>query len=390
MSDADEKNSAPQNGKRKTDRDKEQPPLLPRDEEFFLWLEKLFYDEPEPAHFPEKLEICIMQGPKKDRYGPTLDTFPFAPKKATKAEREAGAGQAKPTRERLVSLSNELLRWMQRHTNELKRPFTFGVCAIHTSISDEPYSLFCKSFQSTAKGGPDGDDDEDELGQEKRFGTQILRHQEQMVSLFGSGYEGMIDRYERDSERKSKRIEQLEDRQMKLMDMMERALSLEEDRIRKRKWDDLAIGAAQKGIDLGTQLLPVAVNQLTGKTVLPTGDTAETIALKTFFKTKEEGGLLTLEQANAAFGVYGDPPDLKLVTPGVLTPEQLDILAGVAQNRRPPDDLDKLIPGGPSPDTQISQEQLVSLTKIFPMEQIAPIQILFTARYQKLNPQKKS
>jgi hypothetical protein len=378
--------------KRKTDRDRHQPDLLPKDQAFFEWLEKLFYDEPEVAHFPEKIEVRVMAGAKKDRYGQILKVYAFAPKKATKVEQEAGAGAGKPTREKLVYMSNEMLYLMQRNCDELRRSQVYGVAVWHLTMETEPYQCWIKRCNPQKRYASENgaDDDDDETSDEQRWSTQLLRHQESMVGLLGSGYEGVVDRLDRIVERLLKRNESLEDKNGKLFDMLERALSLEQERIRAAKWDDLKIGATQKGLDLGLALAPPIINQLTGKQAVAGEATFETITLRNFLKTTGEGGQLTKEQADAAFGEFGPPPALALIKPGILSEAQGDIIIGVANGKLAPDELDKLLPGGPSPTTVMSMEQLAALQQVFPPEQLMPLQMIFQARYQKLqSPQKK-
>ena len=98
---SDTEDTQPNGKKRGTDRERAQVDHLISDEELFTWIERLFYDEPEPAHFPERIDVHVLTA--KGRYGDCLKVLPFAPKKAPsrKAQEETGVeyqGSAKPTK----------------------------------------------------------------------------------------------------------------------------------------------------------------------------------------------------------------------------------------------------------------------------------------------------
>jgi hypothetical protein len=292
------------------------------------------------------------------------------------------AGANKPTREQLVQMSNEILYLTQRDCDVHRKSVVYHVAAIHFSVSPEPYErwlLRCTpgaTYRNGANGENEDEDDNDSI--EKRIAAQSMRHNETMFNLYGASMEGILDRQDRIVERLLDRNDRLETKNEKLMDMLERALDMKVEREVKLEREKLKTRAIEKGLDFALAMAPPLVNQLAGKQVIPTNDTAETIALKNFFKPVEEGGLLTKEQAQAAFGQWDDTPEHNLVVPGVLNRDQVMILVSVANGSTSPDELNKLIP--PDGACALTMDQIVSLQQIFSMEQIAPIMLIFEAR----------
>ncbi|KKW46509.1 MAG: hypothetical protein UY96_C0003G0012 [Parcubacteria group bacterium GW2011_GWB1_56_8] len=86
--------------------------------------------------------------------------------------------------------------------------------------------------------------------------------------------------------------------------------------------------------------------------------------------------MLTKEQADKAIGIW-DETNQCISKPGVLSQGQSQILFQVAYGQAPPEELDKLLPGG---ILAVSMEQLARLQQIFPLEQIAPLMLIFQSR----------
>src|SRR6185369_9513254 len=344
MSDNTEEESGGKKKGKPTDRDKALIEPVIKDQALFEFLELLFYDDPEPAHYPDRIEVNVVKGRDKGQLTSTVLSLPFAPVKASKEAIAQGAGQGKPSREKLVALSNRILHAMQLDCDASRSRQCYGVHAWCHSRGDDPYMRFLKHCEPKGKYPREGQEDDEDETYEKRFVAQVMRHQEQMVSLLGAGYEGHSDRQDRMSERLLRRNEYLESRIDKLLDIVERSLSLEAERKERLEWAKLKTHAARQGLDFALAMAPPLINQLTGKPILPTTDTPETIALKNFLKTEQEGGLLTEEQVNAAFGRWDDTPEHNLVAPGVLTLDQATVLFHVAYGKLPADELNKLMP----------------------------------------------
>lgn len=364
-------------GKKKPERDKvvlEAPQA--KDQELFEFLEQLFYAEPEVAHFPERIEIQVVSGSRQEKIGPQVKQYTFAPVKASDEAIKAGAGRKKPTREELVVLSNQMRSVMQRDCDEGRRAKTFGILVYQYGLSDGYHERLLRHFTPKATYVKDGEEDEDSI--EKKFSGQILGHQERMFALFGGAFEGMLERLDHFLERAYDRIEKQDAVIQKKDELMEKALSLEAERQERREWTKFKIKGAEKGLEMVLALAPPLVNQLTGKQTIPNADSAEIVALKNFLKPVDEGGSLTKAQIDAAFGVYDTSPPYGPITRGVLSVEQGNLLIRVTRGEVPADALDRLLPGGG--DLAISMEQFMALQKIFTIEQLLPLQMIFDAR----------
>jgi hypothetical protein len=351
----------------------------PKDPALFTWLEELFYAEPEVTHCPEVIDCRVVTGKQMEKYGPLLRKVEFAPSLASDEALKKMPGKVrKPTRAQLVAIANDFTKRMRQDCDISKRQQTYGCHAWKSTTDDEPYSRYNKHLKPEGRYAKDDDHNAEDESMEERFGVQLLRHGERMTDLHGGAFEGLLDRMDRIIERQDGRIEKQDERIAKLVDMLERSLSLEEDRMERRMWTQLKIGAVQKGFDLGTALLPPLVNQIAGKQVLPTSDTAETITIKTFL------GSVTEEQGEKAFGKVDDQRNI--IQPGVLKREQADIIQKVALGQVSADELDRLIP--PYGDTAISMEQVIELNKIFRADQIAPLMLIFQARIERIKKQR--
>lgn len=373
--------------KRAGDRDKAQVGVLPVDQELFDWLEQLFYAEPEVAHFPEKIDIHVMQGANKRTFGDCLKMILFAPKKAVskKAAEEAGVsylGESKPSREKLITLTNQFTHYMRRDCDASGKPQKYLICAWHSSFTDGAYDQLPRILKPRGIYGKTGDGfgDEDEMPIEKRFGVQILEHQRQMFGLYGSGMEGMIDRLDRSHERDAAEIEKLRNENQRLREQLDRALSLQIEHDERRQWLTLRNKATDKALTLVESFGTPLVGKLIGKS-----EVAEVITLKNFLRSTEEGGQLTAQQAVATFGDWDNETNT-LRSAGILTRPQGEIIFRVAFSQIHVDELDKLLPGG---ELEITGEQFAKLQQIFSLEQLGGIGILIKDRMQKKASQKE-
>lgn len=372
----DTENEKPSKKQNRDDRPTVEP--IPKREDFFLWLEKLFFDEPEAFQFPEKIEVRVVSGKHHERLGPMIKQLLFGP-----------GQQQKPTRTKLVEISNEILHRVQRDCDIQRKTMVYGVHVAHFAREAdfyERYLLRCNpSAAHQSEGSPrDGEDDDSQGG---KFVNQVMSHHEKMFSLYGGAFEGLLDRMDRVLERQEGRIEKQDARIEKMSEVLEKALSLEAERAEKREWQQLKIKAAEKGLELGAALAPPLLNSLMakGKTTTgePDGEGLEALTLRNFFKKDTEGGMLTQEQANIAFGLYSETPPHDLVKPGVLSMEQAKVLWDVAYGNAPAAALDSLLPGG---NFAVTGEQLMALQSKcgFSMEQLAPLQMIFEARMKRV------
>ena len=347
-------------------REKSQVEPVPASRDLFQWLEKLFDGGSE---FPEMITCRVVTGRSFERLGPTIKQLIYPPK------------TVKPSRGELVSLSNELVGLMQRDTDIQRKVVVYGLHVSHKLRDPDFYERYlykCNPSPLHAGDGvprPDDEDSPTERTIEAQFSVQAMGHMERMFALYGGGFEGLLDRMDRVNEQQAQAIVKKDDRIEKLTDMLERALSHEEERREKREWSLLKIRSVEKALDLGLAMAPPLLNQIAGKKLIETSDSQEAIALRNFFKKKNEGGLLTEEQAVLAFGSDDGKP-------GVLTLEQTKLFLDVAYCRVSAEELDKLLPGGA---LEISQEQVLALTSRcgFAIEQLAPLHMIFAARMKQ-------
>lgn len=349
---------------------------IPGDLELFTFLDGLFAGQQD---FPEKIEVRVVRGKDFATMGPMVKQHVWP------------AGKPKPNREDLVKLSNEFVHLMQRDADVKRKEAVYHVAAIHFSRSPDPYERYLKRMKPgmTYRNGENGDeniDDEDEKQSEleKRHSTQIMRHHEQLFGLYGTALENLIDRQDRVVERTLKRNDQLEERNERLANMLERALDHNAERQDRLEWSKLKTRGAEKLLDMSLAVAPPLLGALIGdKTVKSngTGDSIEAYTLRTFLKPVSEGGQLTEEQSNAAFGVWTDGSTKQCVKPGVMSPPQVTILVQVALGQMPVSELDKLLPGA---DYGVTNEQAAALMQVFPMEQLAPLMLLIEKRRNRI------
>lgn len=340
----------------------------PTDEDFFLWLEKLFSDN----QYPEKLDLRVVELLKggKEKFGARIAQKLFPP-------------NTKRDKEQIVALSNELVHLAQRDCNIHGRAIIYGVYAQHFAKDDDYYERFLMRLAPNAafgRGAPELAEarDDDDPALHEKFSVQVLTHQQQMFQLYASGLEGLVDRLDRIVERQDVTIEKQTATIQRQSEMMERAMSMEAEREERRRWTDLKIKGVEKIIEFGVTMGPPLLGQLLGKPV--SDETPESITLKKYFREPDEGGVLTKEQIDVVFGVYDEKTNVTLRA-GVLTKEQAMIIWRVAHCQIPPDALDELLPGGAC---EVSQEQFANLMGCgLSMEQLAPIHIIFQGRMSR-------
>lgn len=358
-----------------SDRDRHHAEPIPKNEPFWKWIEALFYSIPETQHFPERLEVNPVSGRQNERLGKSIHQGLYGTNKETK-----------PTKSRIVEISNEILFKAQRDCDIQRRRMVYGVHAWHFARGDQPYERWLLEMKPTVTFRDDGEprEREDMDDYEGRFSSQVLRHHESMFSLYGGGFEGLLDRMDRILERQDVRIERQDSRIETLLNSIEALRSSEEDRVRQRKWDDLKILGAQRSMEMGFALAPPLLNRLAGRQLVPARETPETVTLKNFFRPKDEGGEMTQDQLDLVFGRYGKEPPHDEISPGVLTLEQGQILWKVSVCELPPDALDDLMPGGKHAITQKQVSDLMTRCKLT-LSQLAPLKLIFEQREQAKN-----
>jgi hypothetical protein len=373
-------------GKREpSDRDVSTPVV--KNEALFAFLEALFYGPPEPEQYPERVEVNVVAGRASEQLKATVWSQQFAPIKATGEVLKRSTGQGKPSRERLAALSNLLLQSMQQDCDQCGKRRSYGVHAWSTVRGDNPYMRFLWTVDPKGRypRGAAGGDEEDDLDAKDRFVVQVMDQYRKMFEVHTEAMAGLVDRYNRDKERDSNEIDKLHRQKSAINEQLDRALSMELDREERREWVRLRRQMADRGWQALETYGPLLVGSLIGKNKVidspanANADAAVIESLRTFLKTTEEGGTMTMQQAIAAFGDW-DEKSGALITAGALSAEQAGILLQVATGKVPVDAIDRLIP--PRGPNAITPDQFIKLTQIFTREQLEPLRDLFMKRQQ--------
>lgn len=361
-------------------------PVL-KSKDLFDWLEPLFNGEDQ---FPERIDVRVVTGRHGERLGPMIHQYIYKP--AEYAPTPSANGRPKPGREALVKLANEVMHRCQRDCDQQRRRVTYSAMACHFSREADFYARFLIDLQpgGTYRYDKDGkrevedpgyefDDEGGRLPVHERFSGQALQHNKDMFEMYAIATGAIMERYERILNNQEIAIKERDSRIASQNDVIERALSLEEERKAKREWRELGVKMAEKAGNMGLDLAPPLVNHLIGKSVLPVTSSPEQVTLKNFFRLVKDGGQLTSEQADAVFGVWAPEPPHAMIKAGVLNLEQGQLLYRISEGQVPPEKIDDLLPGGP---LQISFDQFQKITSScgLSIDQLMPLQMLFESR----------
>lgn len=383
-----DENETPKSGKKELPDRNATVPVV-KDQALFEFIESLFYADPEPEQYPERVELNIVSGRYSSKIEATIWTKQFAPIKATGEAVKKGAGAAKPSREQIVAISNLLLENMRRNCNEGSTPRTYAVHAWSTLRGDTPYMTSIKKLTPSgnrARNGEDEDEDGAPLTKEQKFVLQLFQQSQKNSEQVAEMVAGLLDRYSRDKDRDSNEIDKLHRKLAEKNDQLERALSMELDREERREQLKMKRQFAEKGWKAVEMFGPALMSSLIGKKPIIDAKTEpgeDVAALRKFLRTTDEGGTMTIAQAHAAFGDW-DADNNVLITPGVLSVDQSMIIVRVAHEQLPTSELDKLMPGGP---LEVTNDQLMGLLNIFG-ESIMALQSIFTRRQQQAQTKK--
>lgn len=353
-------------------------PVIKRTD-FFEWLEGIFFGEQE---HPERITINSVSGRELERLGPLIKQFIYRP--------EAGK-DGKPSKEKIVALSNEIVTRCQTECNAVGRRMIYGVHVYHAVRNgDEPYERFiirCEPKGKTANNGVPGDlgragfgaDDDGEISMQERYAVHALHRDERMFQLFAAAMEGVMDRMDRHIERQEKSQENLRERYERQQEISERALSLEEERAAKREWRQLGIKLADRGGTMGMDLiLPALMTKITGKTLPGIAESAESRLLKDFFRSQADGGKLTEAESATVFGIFDEGPHGEHVCQreGILSYAQGRLMWEISQCQAPAERIDEFLSG----PLVITEDQRTRLLQVLGVDRLAPIMARLAAR----------
>jgi hypothetical protein len=338
--------------------------------DLFQFLEKLFDGADQK---PERIELRQAYGDGARKYGTVV------------IQKEYKANAAKPSRELLVSLSNELLDLAQRNCNELRKPYRYAILAKHYAKSDDYYGCFLLSMrpkQPAAEGDDVGHagDDEDENTDAKRRDSLLdysIAHlkqsdendrwrQDQHATSTGD----IIEKYQNLVQMLMSQNLEMQREHRELFKTADEALSKKSERDLAVKMQDFKMGMMSDGFKFIQQMAPVVVNKLQGKTPGVGETSAESMAVKSFLEGLSE------KQAAALFG---DDASGTWTENGIFTHAQAKIFSAVAQCQVAPSELDRLLDG----EHAVREDQIMRAQTIVASQQFMPLVALVLSRKPK-------
>lgn len=356
------------------------------------WLEGLFYG---PGDYPQRVEVRTMHG---NRLGDLVKQVIYPPNMVDPADRgesdekpESGKvsekRKAKPNREELVELSHDIIRRVQidadaRHPG---KSVVYYVLASHDARDPQPYERYPLRVKGAELQEPSDESAEDIDGDiesmkgvkslQKAFLLGMIQNQK-MFDMLGAMIEGTVDRQDRTIARLEEQVVARDTQIMRNHEVVARAMDIGSERKMREQTHELRMDAIKRGMNVfegivAPQLLPALFGNKGGNGQ-GIQESPESLTLKAFLKTVEEGGRLTPQQVDAVFGAFDDTPEQNLVRRGVLTIEQGKVIYNVANLHVPASEVEKLLPGA---ELGLTQEQIVSLQGVFKEtpDQIIPI-----------------
>jgi len=343
----------------------------PSDPRLFEFIEELFKQD----QIPEQIELRQAAGRGGRNYGEHV-----CPAETFKPN------AAKPGREKLVALANKFLDLAQHDCDELGTQQGYAVLAKHHARGADYYARFY--FRRYPKKEADdafGSDEENPNRHRDEMLSFMLDHakqndendrlrQDQHSSAVGdiiSQYRQLLEMVMEDRREDRRLYAELMKEHRLTAQQLDEALSKRHERDLQTQMQQFKFSMIQDGVQFLKSMLPVAVNQITGKSTLPTNESSESIAIKQFLQGLSE------EQSDALFGKPVDGG----INPagGIFTAHQAAIFVGVAQATVPPSALDALFEG----EHAINAEQIGEAQKILREPQFAPLIALVMTRKQK-------
>ncbi len=348
--------------------------------ELFAFIEKYFGDT---SMMPQAIELRQAYGPGGRKLSTsTILHEDFKPN-----------SQAVPTRPQMVELSNRLLAAAQANCNELGKPHGYSVLCRNFTKSDTYYGVYYMKLRPKQPGhyDPTEDEEDEDNGQrDKRRRDNLLEfslehmkesneHERYRSDQFAKTTGDLFTLLLKQNEMLFKQNEMLMQRNLdaqkehrELFKTADEALSRKAERDLATRMQEFRMGMLQDGFQFLKQIVPVAVNQISGKQAFPTDSSAESIAIQTFL----EG--LSGQQAQALFGEI-DEASQTFKSSGIFTPHQAQIFAAVGQCRAPATALDELLDG----EHAVTEDQVLKAQGVISAQQFMPLVALIMSRKKK-------
>jgi hypothetical protein len=359
------------------------------DPKFVSFLLSLWGSPEDRPTYPQKIEVWTIRN-SKGKIHRLTQIRPAVIYSPTSKE---------PTQEEVVKLANEIFHDAQRHCNSFGKQQSYGVIPYQFGSGDDYVCVYGITFKPTemlimgrgkdSVGRDDDDvrgasyDDEDDSGlgggPQARLLAYSLKQNEialadsrfvlrEALELVKDSAEAL--RAENESLRQQRKEADL--RQLDMIKLQQDLLDRSKERELKARWSEVGVGTAEKTVDMGLSMLPAIVNRFSGKEVVPTKNSMESIIVANFIKS------ITPEQARAAFGYAGEgqPP----VPDAIFSLPQGALFSAIAAQQVPGDRIDDFLEGGA---LEITGEQLMKAQALFSMEQLFPLGDLIRTRLER-------
>lgn len=343
----------------KTPRDRSMIPPNPADEETAKWFDSIFAEG-----FPQKLSLVHLAA------GSTGDAV---------FEKEFRPGEAKPTREKIVEMSNEFLEIAQKDCDDLERDQKYAILAFDRAKGVKPYARKLLNLKAiSARQGISALANDYADGEQRKSDRELLleimrnarwekEHNLKMTTM-------LFDRYENRMSQLEKHIDGTLEKQVKFLEATESLLSQAQERQLKAKREEFIQQQIAEGIEMLKLIAPHLINAWSKKN-------SGTAAIETTTEQQNEQMTVTQREPNPAsdfvkgmtteqreqtFGEWSQ--EGRLLKPGIFSEKQTGLFATIAGSGKNPDPalVNEFI-------ESLTEEQVDKVQKIFGLTKLFPL-----------------
>lgn len=316
--------------------------------------------------YPERIELWTGRNRKGklDRMSPVR--VPFHSFKANGAE---------PTREEHAAMANQLAYVAQQHCNALHRTQLYLAVAYQFGSGDD--MIGCCPIRREPDNGPsatasdmddpfgiDGADDAIGAGPQAMMFRTWLAMMAQAHEHTRFALQAGMQAIDRANQRLSEDNALLRgavhgafDQQLASYKAMQQLYDGDAERKVKLRYAEVGAGALEQTSNLIFAMLPGAINRIAGKEIVQVSPkSVESAVLADFLQSVSD------DEAKAAFGYQGDSAPRLSPPECIFTREQSNLLAAIAAQHAPPDQIDRLLHGG---DLEITLDQMGRAKSLF-------------------------